>query len=526
MGTGMFRIIMVLLWTLGGLIVAFGLFNGDYALVLVGGVCFIIPLFLPMVVILINRIPQSRPKKPVKSPAQIARQRAEGQWAKAEDLDGRKMFDAKPSVILGRWGTEKKALGAVACSRLMTFGNNTDDYYRSAAVPNALLHPGNLFVYERSGAIFRAIRERREKMGQHVFVIDPFGQTGSTASTFNPLEFIRHQGEGLVADAGMIADLLLAPSYVSDLDTHEARTARTLLQGFIIFTVQKALTENRNLAEVRRNLVMQSHRFYKILEELMNIETADGRISEIALTILDMTEDQRMSIVNACRAATAIFDNPAIARSISSSSFAPNALLEKPVSLFIIGHSSEEEAGTLAAFGRVLLGTMLSVIEKRSFKSGDPDYLVLLDGIEELGRLPMFERMLGGALTDGITVWTCLSGVSGLMDVCHNWENIVGRSDVIQVFGQDGAFDLDWVAGLTAMSRFEDTGGAGADRNSPVHLRPRDNQPILKSTEVARFPSEEQILFRKGVPPIRAWRIDWYHDEIFRGMAVHAPTFN
>ena len=36
----------------------------------------------------------------------------------------------------------------------------------------------------------------------------------------------------------------------------------------------------------------------------MSIESADGRISEVALNILDMTEDQRMKIIEACRAAT------------------------------------------------------------------------------------------------------------------------------------------------------------------------------------------------------------------------------
>ncbi len=101
----------------------------------------------------------------------------------------------------------------------------------------------------------------------------------------------------------------------------------------------------------------------------------------------------------------------------------------------------------------------------------------------------------------------------------------MGRVDAISVLSQDGAFNLDWVAGLTAMSKFDDTGG-GSSTDRPVHLKGQDAQPILRSAEVARFPKEEQILFRKGVPPIKAHRIDWYHDELFTGIAVHAPTFN
>jgi type IV secretion system protein VirD4 len=111
------------------------------------------------------------------------------------------------------------------------------------------------------------------------------------------------------------------------------------------------------------------------------------------------------------------------------------------------------------------------------------------------------------------------------MDVCHNWENVVGRSDVLQIFGQDGAFDLDWTAGLTAMSRFVDTSNRSGTLDAPVHLRSRDKQPMLKSVEVARLPDIEQLLFCKGLPPIRALRLQWADDDAFRLLATRPPTF-
>ncbi|WP_247741904.1 type IV secretory system conjugative DNA transfer family protein [Thalassospira sp. A3_1] len=526
MGTGLFRVVMVLLWALGAMVVTLGVFNGDYELALLGAVCFIIPMFLPLIVIVLNRL-QSSPsnKKQSVSPMQAARMKAEGQWAKAEDLDARKLLDPKPSIVLGRWGTEKRLIGSSGLRRVITFSSKPEEYYRASAEPNALLHTGALFVYERHGSIYRAVQDRRKKLGQRVILIDPHGQAGAETDQFNPCDFMRQQGEGLIADAGLIADTLLAPVFVQELDEQETRAARTLLQGFIVYTMQKSLKENRSLAEVRRNLVMPSHRFYKILEELMGIESADGRISDIALTILDMTEDQRLSIIEACRMATADFDNPAIARVVGNSTFGIDDLTGRPVSIFIVGQMGGETPDTQTAFSRVMIGAMMQLITRRDWKSGDAEFLVLFDGIEAIGRMPLFERLLGGGLGDGMIIWPGFSGVSGLMDVCLNWENVVGRADAISVLSQDGAFNLDWVSGLTAMSKFDDTGG-GASGDRPVHLRPQDNQPILRSTEVARFPAEEQILFRKGVPPIRAYRIDWYHDEMFQGMAVHAPTFS
>ncbi|MDG4720051.1 MULTISPECIES: type IV secretory system conjugative DNA transfer family protein [Thalassospira] len=526
MGAGLFRVIMVLLWALGGMIIALGLFNGDYELALLGGVCFIIPMFLPLVMLAVNRASSPSSKsKPKMTPAQAAKLKAEGQWAKREDLTGRKLLEGNPPLVLGRWGEDKRLVGASGLKRIITFASKPGDYYRSSAEPNALIHTGNLFVYESFGNIYRAVHDRRSKMGQKLIVLDPHGQSGAQTDQFNPFDFIRQHGEGQITDTGLIADTLLAPMFVQELDEQEVRIARTLLQGFIVYTIQKSLKENRNLAEVRRNLIMPSHRFYKILEELMGIDSVDGRISDVALNILDMTEDQRMKIIEACRNATAEFDHPQISRLISSSSFTIDDVVSGGVSIFVIGQLGGETPDVQPSFSRVMLAGIMNMINQRAWKSGDPEFLVLMDGVERVGRMPLFERLLGGGYGDGMIVWPGFSGVSGLMDVCLNWENVVGRVDALCVFGQEGAFNLDWVSGLTAMSRFDDTGG-GSDTTRPVHLRPQDNQPILRSAEVARFPKEEQILFRKGCPPIRGWRLDWHHDEMFSGLAVHAPTFN
>lgn len=136
MGTGLFRVIMVLLWALGGMVIALGLFNGDYELALLGGVCFIIPMFLPLIVIAINRSrPASSKSKKTLSPAQQAKIKAEGQWAKREDLTARKLLENNPPLVLGRWGDEKRLVGASGLKRVITFATSPDEYYRSSLNP-------------------------------------------------------------------------------------------------------------------------------------------------------------------------------------------------------------------------------------------------------------------------------------------------------------------------------------------------------------------------------------------------------
>ncbi|RCK51632.1 hypothetical protein TH25_08005 [Thalassospira profundimaris] len=532
MGPSGFRVLMVLMLGLGALVVVIGMTARDDALVLAGLTCGVIPIVVRFFVGLLAPYLTAPAKQDETGAGQADKQEAEpvknpnDHWADAETLEQAGVLEADPQIYLGRISDSSAMIGLQSVRRLMTFSNASLDFYQSSVIPNALTCRDNVLVFENDGLVCKAVRDRRAQLGQKVIVLDPFGRSGSTPDRFNPLDFMRPEGAPLVADAAMMADLLLAPYFVRDLDPQDARVARVLLQGLIIHTYRNGKENGRHLMAVRENLTLPSHRFYPLLGELMDIDVTEGRISDIALSIMDMSEERRGAILEACRDATAVFELGAIEKSTRDTSFALEDITERGASIFVIGSPPESYEDSLLAWCRVVVGCLLLLVSNRE-REHLPSYLVMLDRVETLGRLVQLERLLGGGGNSpaGLTLWPCFSGVSAVMDVCHNWENVVGRSDVVQIYGQDGAFDLDWAANLTAMSRFADTGKSSTQSDAPVHLRSRDREAMMKSVEVARMPSDEQLLFCKGLSPIRAARLQWADDDAFRLLATRPPSF-
>ncbi|OKH88422.1 type IV secretory system conjugative DNA transfer family protein [Thalassospira sp. TSL5-1] len=530
MGPAGFRVLMVLMLALGALVVVIGMTAHDEALILAGLTCGVIPLVVRLFVGLLAPYLTDSPQntKPAEPSAvqEAAEEKRNDHWADKSTLEQAGVLAADPQIYLGRVLETSVMIGLQSVRRLMTFCNASLDFYQSSVIPNALTSRDNLLVFENDGLVCKAVRDRRAQLGQKVIVLDPFGRSGSTSDRFNPLDFMRPEGASLVTDAGMIADLLLAPHFVQDLDPQDARVARVLLQGLILHTYRNENENARHLAEMRRNLTLPPHRFYPLLGELMDIDVAEGRICDIALSILDMPEEQRAAILEACRNATAVFDLGPVENATRNTSFTLEDITERGASIFVIGTPPESYDVPLLAWCRAMLGCLLLLISSRDGRQL-PSYLVMLDRVETLGRMVQLERLLGGGGNGnaGLILWPCFSGVSAVMDVCHNWENVVGRSDVVQIYGQDGAFDLDWAAGLTAMSRFADTGKSSTQSDAPVHLRSRDKDPMMTSVEVARMPPDTQLLFCKELPPIRAARLQWAEDDAFRLLATRPPTF-
>ena len=530
MGPAGFRVLMVLMLALGALVVVIGMTAHDDALVLAGLTCGVIPLvvrlFVGLLAPYLTAPPPSTPKPDPAAPSDTPEVNSNHHWADKEALEQAGVLAADPSIYLGRVQKSSSMIGLQSVRRLMTFSNASLDFYQSSVIPNALTSRDNLLIFENDGLVCKAVRDRRTQLGQKVIVLDPFGRSGSTSDKFNPFDFMRPEGASLVTDAGVIADLLLAPHFVQDLDPQDARVARVLLQGLILHTYREENEKNRHLTEMRRKLTLPPHRFYPLLGELMDIDVAEGRICDIALSILDMTDEHRATILEACRNATAVFDLGPIENATRETSFSLEDITERGASIFVIGAAPESYDASLLTWCRAMLGCLLLLVSSRDGRQL-PSYLVMLDRVETLGRLVQLERLLGGGSNGnpGLTLWPCFSGVSAVMDVCHNWENVVGRSDVVQIYGQDGAFDLDWAAGLTAMSRFADTGKGSTQSDAPVHLRSRDKDAMMTSVEVARMPPDTQLLFCKQLPPIRATRLQWAEDDAFRLLATRPPTF-
>lgn len=524
-----YRYFSVACLALAGAVVVAGLLSGDLALAVFSVVFLLLPIVVRAVPGLMglfdgqvavaeeDEMPQAPPPT---APPQAPR----ATWARREDLAAARLLGSNAHLTFGRLVQSDEVVGLPREGQVISFCATPDEARDRVLIPNALTYPGSLFVIDRDGAVFHATQRRRREMGQKVVVLDPAGRLGARPETVavNPLAWLRTDPVGMSEDAQHLADFLLAPCYVHDPTTRLRRESRNLLLSFIVYTLIKATRDDRNLATLRRHLSVPSHRFHQILEEMLNAPSVDGRVSDTAFKLIDMGENARGAVVQACRAATQAFDHGAVARAVSNDGFRLEELLGGNVSLYLIPGGGND-LRPLLAYQRVMLGMAVLLLRRsQPAGAGGGRVLMLVDMLEEMGRFRLLERAWCDRSFPWMSLWLTLSGPGGLMDATETWENVIGCCDVLQSLAPQGAYAHEWVSRLTGMSTFT-TDGAAAEGYTP-RLRPPDRRPILGPADIAALAPEQQILFMREQAPVLAERLVYNDDALYRGLFDPLPT--
>lgn len=121
---------------------------------------------------------------------------------------------------------------------IITVAGSRSGKGRSVLIPNLVTYPGSVLVIDPKGELAQeTARWRREKLGQEVFVLDPFKAAhsleGRFQAGFNPLaEIAAHEGS-LIENAALIADALIVPA-AGTSDPHWDESARLFLEAVIM----------------------------------------------------------------------------------------------------------------------------------------------------------------------------------------------------------------------------------------------------------------------------------------------------
>ena len=128
----------------------------------------------------------------------------------------------------------------------------------SLITPNLADWPGSCLVIDPKGEVAAITAERRRKMGQRVYILNPFGVLDDVypdlrSDGFNPLTGLDAASESFPEDAYAIAE-----AYVEDRegmhDAHWIESARDLVASLILFECAQLPPEQRTLGRVREML--------------------------------------------------------------------------------------------------------------------------------------------------------------------------------------------------------------------------------------------------------------------------------
>ena len=458
---------------------------------------------------------------------------ARGAWAKFADARAAGLF-APHGVVLG------KLDGEILCfdgpEHQILIGASRSGKGRGVVVPTLLAWPSSALILDVKGELadgdprvgFPGAASYRERLGP-VLRLAP---TRADSAAFNPLFEVR-RGPNEVRDVQNIVEILVDPAGDGRHQDFWDRSAKQILVGIILHVLYAEPLARKTLAVVReslRDLEATAQTMRGTLHRVSPITGAPEVHPEArhaAESFLAGEERLQSGVKATAESFFGLFADEIIAARTATSDFRIGDLMcgARPVTLFLQPPPSD------AARLTPLLRLIINQIARALMEAQDADaqgrpkrqrLLLLLDEFPMLGRMPFFETMMGAMAGYGLKA----------MLVCQSLNHVTrayGRDNVIidncHIVTSFTASDAD-----TARRVAEMAGEVWELRESQTHKRPRpvfgwgggsttvreERRPLLLPADVRALPRDEQLIYVAGCKPIRAKKLRFDEEEVFR----------
>lgn len=400
---------------------------------------------------------------------------------------------------------------------------------RCVLIPELLTYSGSMVVLDVKGenaaisACYRA-----EKLGHQVHVLDPFGVTpvhcAPYRSGFNPLAMLDRKSPTLVEDAGLIADALIVPQ--DSKDSHWDDTAKAFIEGVILHVVYGDFSnDERSLITVGELISGKQGSVRLLLEEMEEVGGYGNRVGAAAQTLLDMSENERGSVLSNARKNLKFLDYDSMQASLNRNELSLDHLKTKPITIYLVLPATRMAA--CRQWLRLFVNMTLAAIERCPAR---PQHAVqmLLDEMPVLGTMKELESAIGQMAGLGLRITSVLQDLGQLKALYGDrFETFMGNSGILQFFGNVDYFTSEWVSkylGSTTI-RLEERGANSIDAKSKGasgtsyrnHI-----QKLMSPEEVRRYFARDdrynrQLVCIPGKRPYILQRVNYDQHALFAG---------
>ncbi len=401
-------------------------------------------------------------------------------------------------------------------------------------VPNLLNYPNSVVVTDVKGENFKLTAEHRKANGQRIVVLDPFGISGKTSSTLNPLDLIAVDSPTLMEDVRSMADALVIRT-AKDTDPHWNESASNLLYAVILLVVVECKGEERTLDKVRLTLSDQEE-LQAALEFMKGSDALDGMLARAAGTILSMPEKEFGSVLSSANRHTNFLDSPLIRANTAATSFPIRSIAKTPTSVYLI-----LPAQYIFSHSRLMLLWINSflLVVKQAGASEENEILLMLDEVAQLGEIQSLEHAITLLRGFGLRLWFIVQSLAQL-EVAFPGPRakvILSNCGIQQFFGVS---DIDTA---TYISKYIGTQTVAAPNyqsgfNSGTSFAERVSRSTGTSRGVSHGPIQRELIkpeevlrerngvfiLQQGRSPILGSRLTYYEDaDLDPGLAASTP---
>ena len=439
-------------------------------------------------------------------------------WATTRDIR-RLSLTSGDGVILGAW--RNTLLRHDGDEHVLVVAPTNTGKSVGVSLPTGLVWRHSYIALDLKGENWTITSGLRASFGP----VYRFAPTTSGAHRYNPLTQIR-RGEAEVRDAQVLADMLVDPEGALRERSHWQLRAFELLVAAILWTLYAE--EKKTLSRLGELLADPKRPVADLLEEMLEKQIKDGAphpvVASGARQLLDMAEAERSGVVSTALGYLTLYRDPVLARATEVSDFSIEDIITgtRAVSLYLV--IPPEEISRLKALLRLVLNQILKrLTEIAAGENGKGRrVLLMLDEFPQLGKLDFFEHAL--AYIRGYRIKVCLvaQSLNQISQAYGEHSSILDNAHVRVAFAcndERTAKRISDMLGVTTESRAQ-MNYAGS-RMAPwlghtMVSRQEVPRPLLTPGEVMQLPSDEALILTGGAPPIRARKVRYFAEPVFK----------
>lgn len=418
-------------------------------------------------------------------------------WAASSKCNG---------VLLGKDPQTQKPLKYLGDAHLLTVAPTRSGKGVSAIIPNLLTYEGSALVVDPKGENARITARTRAQKGD-VYVLDPFGVTGLSTASYNPIGRITTDNEDALDDAASLADALVVRS--KDGDNHWDDEAASLLEGIILFVGLHEEPSRRHLGTVRELITASPDQLNQILEVMKD---CGGLVERTANRFLSKSDREASSVLSTAQRHTKFLDSDRMTKVLGSAAGMSFAELKQKTGTTIFLCIPPDRLDTYGRWLRLMVNEALVDMAVTSEKPKYP-VLFLLDEFAALGPLQSVKRAMGLMAGYGIILWPFLQDLSQLKALyAEAAQTFFANAGAVQWFGLN---DIETAKQLSETIGKTTIGGLA----SSTHGR-----SLMTPDELMKIPSSSQIVMLQGKDPAVLSKIEYYSDTDFSGLWDRDPN--
>jgi type IV secretion system protein VirD4 len=354
---------------------------------------------------------------------------------------------------------------------------------RTIIIPNLFRWPGSCVVTDPKGenATVTALH-RSKRPGHAVAVLDPCKTADVPEAlrvSFNPLDLIDAESDDAIDLAAAIGDAVMIGSG-DGKDIHWNESARQVFEGILLYVAATEDDQRRSLVRVRQLLTQGDRDRAKLMTAISRAESPDGEgatvspfealwtgmaeneaaneavrdvIAGAAISVMDMGENERGSVLSTARRNTKFIDSRWMRRCLEGDDASRRLNLDElkaaPGGLSVYLCLPARFIPTHARFMRLVLNLTLFRMEAQGLTQpacGHP-VLFILDEFAALGRMDAIEKAAGLMAGFGVKLWPFLQDLGQLKrHYKESWETFLGNAGVLQFFANADMTTLEWIS--------------------------------------------------------------------------------